>query len=132
MSDNNLLMRTLRMNAAFSGFSALMILVAGNWVAAQLGLDSAVPVYVTAVLLLGFALQLWQIVRTRKFQVWEIVAIISGDMAWVIGSVVLVALFYSSLTAAGLLLVDMVAVAILFFAIQQYRGLRALRASAQA
>jgi len=120
------------MNAAFSGFSALMILVAGNWVAAQLGLDSAVPVYVTAVLLLGFALQLWQIVRTRKFQVWEIVAIISGDMAWVIGSVVLVALFYSSLTAAGLLLVDMVAVAILFFAIQQYRGLRALRASAQA
>ena len=62
----------------------------------------------------------------------EIVAIISGDMAWVVGSVVLVALFYSSLTAAGLLLVDMVAIAILFFAIQQYRGLRALRHSTQA
>ena len=125
MTDNNLLLRTLRMNAAFSGFSALMILVAGNWVAAQLGLNSVVPVYITAVLLLGFALQLWQIVRTRKFQVWEIVAIISGDMAWVIGSVVLVALYFSSLTAAGLLLVDIVAIAVLFFAIQQYRGLRA-------
>lgn len=130
MSNNTLLLRALRLNAIFSASSALLLLLAGPWVTAQLGLASVMPVYVTAGLLAVFALQLGNIVRTRKIHRIEIAAIIFGDIAWVIGSVVLVALFYSSLTTAGLVLVDVVAVAVLYFAIQQIRGLKALRRGA--
>ena len=130
MPDNTRLMRALQMNAIFSGFSALMLAMAGGWVAAQLGLGSAVPVYVTAGLLALFALQLWKIVRTRKVRTVEIAGIIGGDIAWVVGSVVLVALFYPSMTTAGLLLVDLVAIAVMCFAILQIRGLKAFRRGA--
>jgi hypothetical protein len=129
MSNNTLLLRALRMNAVFSGISALMLAMAGPWVAAQLGLASVVTVYVTAALLALFALQLGNIVRTGEIRTLEIAAIIMGDLAWVVGSVILVALFYSSLTTAGLLLVDVIAIAVLYFAIQQIRGLRALPSS---
>jgi len=132
MSDDTLLLRALRLNAIFSASSALMMLLAGPWVAAQLGLTSVMPVYVTAALLAVFALQLGNIVRTRKIHDLEIVGIIFADIAWVVGSVVLGALFYSSLTAAGLVLVDAAAIVVLYLAIQQIRGLKAIRRGAMA
>ena len=125
MSDHTLLLRALRLNAIFSATSAGVLVFAGPWIAAQLGLTGAMPAYVTAGLLAVFALQLGNIVRTRKIFTIEIVVIIFADIAWVVGSVVLVALFYSSLTIIGLLLVDVVAIAVLCFAVQQIRGLRA-------
>ena len=59
-----------------------------------------------------FALQLWNIVRTRQVRTWEIVSVIIGDLTWVAGSLVLV---------------DLVALAVLIFAILQIRGLRQFR-----
>ena len=132
MSNSPLLLRALRLNALFSGSSAVLMLLAGPWIAVQLGLNSATLVYATAGLLAVFALQLGNIVRTRKIRTIEIAGVILGDIAWVVGSVILVALFYSSLTTTGLLLVDFVAVAVLYLAIQQLRGLRAWRSSANA
>ena len=129
MSNTNLLLRALRMNAIFSAASAILLIPAGTWVAAQLGLPNAIPVYVTSGILAVFALQLGNIVRTREIRSWEIASIIGADIAWVAGSLVLVALFYRSMSTAGLLLVDLVAIAVLFFAIQQLRGLKAFRAS---
>lgn len=126
MSNTTLLLRALRLNAVFSGTSALMLVIAGPWVAAQLGLNSVLPVYVTAGVLAMFALQLGNIVRTGRIRNVEIVAIIFGDITWVVGSVVLVALFHSALTMAGFVLVDLVAIVVLYFAIQQVQGLRAL------
>ena len=130
MTSNNLLLHALRMNAAFSALSALMLLIAAPWVAAQLGLASPVPVYVVGAGLVGFALQLWNIVRTGEIRRWEIRAIIGGDIAWIVGSAVLVALCYAQITLTGLLLVDFIALAVLYFAVQQIRGLKALRRSA--
>lgn len=132
MNNNALLIRALRFNAVFSASSALLLLLAGPWFAAQLGLTSVFPVYATAGLLAVFAWRLGNIVRTRRINDVEIIAIIISDLAWVAGSVVLVALFFSSLTTTGLLLVDIVALAVLYFAIQQIRGLRALHKGAVA
>lgn len=127
MTDKNLLLRALRMNAIFSTASAALLLIGGRWVAAQLGLPGAASVYVTAGLLLLFALQLWNIVRTGNIHTVEIAGIVVGDLAWVVATIVLVALFYPSLTPAGLVLVDVVALVVLYFAIQQIRGLKAMR-----
>ena len=127
MQTDNLLLRALRMNAMFSSISALALLAAAPWLAVQLGLNTAVPVYVVGAGLILFALQLWNIVRTRQIRAWEVRGIIGGDLAWVVCSAVLVALFYSQMTLPGLLLVDLVAIAVLYFAIQQFRGLRQLQ-----
>jgi hypothetical protein len=132
ISDNHPLLRALTLNAAFSAFSALAMFVAGGWLAEQLGLESAATVYAVAAFLLLFALQLGNIVRTRNIRTWEITGIIAGDIAWVLGSIVLVALYYHSIPATGLMLIDIVAVAVLSFAILQARGLRAfLRTAAR-
>jgi type IV secretory pathway TrbD component len=126
LSDNNLLLRALRMNAIFSGFSSILMFVAGRWLAGQFGLESPVTIYAIGGFLALFALQLANIVRTREIRSWEIKSIISGDLAWVAGSIVLIAFYYQSITAAGLMLVDIIAVAVLFFAILQIKGLREL------
>ena len=131
LSDNNLLLRALRLNATFAGFSALAMFVSGGWMANQLGLASAIPVYVTAAMLVLFGLQLWNIVRTRNIRTWEIVGIVAADITWVAASAILVAVYYESLTAVGFMLVDIVAFAVLFFAIQQIRGLKEFRRMAR-
>lgn len=57
MANSHVLIRALKLNAIFSGTSALMLLLAGPWVAAQLGLASAAPVYAVAGVLAVFALR---------------------------------------------------------------------------
>ena len=126
MQNDHLLLRALRLNAVFSSVSAVALLLAAPWIATQLGLASPIPVYVVGAGLVLFALQLWNIVRTRQIRAWEIHGIIGGDIAWVVGSAVLISLFYAQVTLTGLLLVDFVALAVLFFAVQQIRGLRRL------
>lgn len=126
MADSQPLLRTLRANAVFSSLSAVTLLLAAPWIATQLGLTSPVAVFIVAAGLLVFALQLWNIVRSGRIRNREIHTIIGGDIAWLVGSAVFVALFYSRITFTGLLLIDLVALAVLFFAIQQFRGLRRL------
>ncbi len=127
ISDNNLLLRALTLNAVFSGVSALLMFIAGGWLAAQFKLPGAASLYPLAALLLLFALQLGNIVRTKKIRTWEIIGIISGDIAWVAASVAIVILYYQAITPTALILLDIAAVAVLFFAIMQIRGLTQYR-----
>ena len=127
ISDNNLLLRALTLNAMFSGFSALMMFIAGPWLAAQFGLSSVLPVYAVAGFLAVFTTQLGNIVRTKNIRTWEIKSIIGGDIAWVVASVAIITLYYQTITPTALILIDTVAVAVLFFAIMQIRGLREFR-----
>jgi hypothetical protein len=127
MSDNNLLLRALTMNAIFSGFSALFMFISGSWLAQQFALSDAIPIYAVAGFLAVFAINLANIVRTRNIRSWEIKSIISGDIAWVAASVAIITLYYQTITPTALILLDVVAVAVLFFAIQQIRGLKQFR-----
>ena len=127
MSDNNLLLLALKLNAMFSGFSAFCLIAAGNWLAVQFALESALSIYFIAGCLAVFALLLANIVRTKNIRTWEITGIIIGDIAWVVASVVLVVLFYKSITTTALVLVDLVAIVVLFFAVMQIRGLKQYR-----
>lgn len=130
--SNTLLMRGLRFNAIFSATSAVAMLLAANWLAEQVGLSGTGDIYAVGVFLLFFAAQLGNIVRTGNIRTWEIVAIIIGDLLWVAGSVVLGALYFRSFSTTGAVLVDVVAIAVLVFAIMQIRGLREYRNGATA
>jgi len=123
------LLNALRANAFFSRISALLMFLFADWIALQLGLAGTLSVYVVAGFLALFSIQLFSIVKSRKIKKAEILGIIGGDLAWVIGSVVLVAIYYTNLTISGLVVVDMVALAVLTFAIAQIRGLNHYRAS---
>ncbi len=129
-SASELLMRGLKMNAIFSGLSAVAMLLAADWVAEQVGLPGPANVYAVAIFLLFFAAQLGNIVRTLTIRTWEIVAIIVGDLLWVAGSVVLGTLYIQSFSTIGAVLVDVVALAVLIFAVIQMRGLRKYRRNA--
>ena len=124
---SDLLMRGLKMNAIFSAFSAVAMLLAADWIAEQVGLPGPENVYAVAIFLLFFAAQLGNIVRTQAVRTWEIVAIIIGDLMWVAGSVVLGTLYIQSFSTIGAVLVDVVALAVLIFAVMQIRGLREFR-----
>ncbi len=130
--DDKPLLRVLTLNAVFSGFSALLMAVSGGWLAQQFALESALPIYAIAGFLAAFALQLGNIVRTRNIRSWEIKSIISGDIVWVVASVAGITLYYQSITTTAVILLDVVAAAVLFFAIQQIRGLKKLRRTASA
>ena len=128
-SSAALLMRGLKMNAVFSAVSAVAMLLAAGWVAEQVGLSGPANVYAVAIFLLFFAAQLGNIVRTGKVRTWEIIVIITGDLLWVAGSAVLGALYFRSFSTIGAALVDLVALAVLIFAVIQIRGLRQYRSS---
>ena len=128
-SKNDLLIKGLTFNAVFSSVSALAMLLAADWVAAQIGLPGPANVYAVAIFLVFFAAQLANIVRTGKIRSWEIAAIIVADLLWVIGSVALGARYYRDFTAIGAVLVDVIAMAVLIFAIMQMRGLLQYRRS---
>ena len=127
ISDNNLLLRALTLNAMFSGFSAVLMFIAGAWLAEQFGLSSVIPVYVVAGFLAVFAVQLGNIVRTKNIRSWEIKSIISGDIAWVVASVAIITLYYQVITPTAVILLDIAAVAVFFFAVMQVRGLAQYR-----
>jgi hypothetical protein len=124
---SSLLMRGLTLNAVFSAFSAVAMLLAANWLAEQVGLAGPSSVYAVGVFLLVFAAQLGNIVRTGEIRTWEIVAIITGDLLWVAGSIVLGALYFQNFSTVGAVLVDAVALVVLIFAVMQIRGLREFR-----
>ena len=127
MSEHTLLLRALRWNAIFSGLSAAGMLLGAEWFAEQFSLGSQMPVNGIAVFLLLFSLRLTSIVKSGRIRQWEIGAIIAGDFAWVLASFGIVVVFFHSITNAGLFLIDLVAMTVLFLALQQIRGLRAWR-----
>lgn len=126
-SDATLLLRALKLNAWFSGLSALGMFVAGSWLAAQFALERATLIYAIGAGLAVFAFQLATIVRTKDVRSREVTGIIAGDIAWVVASAVLLGLFYRTITPAAVVLVDLVAVVVLAFAVMQIRGLKQYR-----
>lgn len=127
IATDTLLWRALVLNATFSTLCAFIMLATSEWIAQQLNLAETFWVILTAGFLFLFALQLWNIVRNRIIRSWEIISIISGDIAWVVVSLVLIAIYHDSMSGVGLVLVDLVALAVLFFAILQIRGLSTFR-----
>jgi hypothetical protein len=122
--SSELLHRALSLNAVFSAVSAVALLLASGWFAAQLGLPGRAPVLVTGTLLGLFALQLTWIVRARRIRRREILGIIAADVAWVGASILLGILYYDRLTTVGAVLVFGVALVVLTFAELQGLGLR--------
>jgi hypothetical protein len=122
-----LLRKALIGNALFSTVSGLAILFAQGWVLRILGLPSSVNLLVLGAGLIVFAVTL--VINARKQQVKKSDAWIAVcmDVAWVIGSYVLI--FILPFSTEGKWVVAVVAEAVLVFAVVQFVGIRRIRKS---
>jgi hypothetical protein len=121
-----LLRRALQGNAIFSAITgAIMIFEAGP-LATWLGLNLAVVLVAAGVILILYALGLFQLARGKSVDRRLAVAAIFLDLAWVAGSAIILLTGVLSLTVAGKWTVGLVADVVAVFAILQFLGLREL------
>jgi len=126
MNDRQRLLRNaLRGNAVFSAFSGLTFALGAEPVAEAIGLADPRLLAVTGVQLLVFAaLLLWAASR-ETLHLPTAMAIVWADLAWVAGTVPVVAL--DVLNRTGAIAAIAVADVVLAFAILQYLGVRRIR-----
>jgi hypothetical protein len=121
-----LLRRALQGNAIFSAITgAIMIFEAGP-LATWLGLNLAVVLVAAGVILILYALGLFQLARGKSVVRRLVAAAIFLDLAWVAGSAIILLTGVLSLTVAGKWTVGLVADVVAVFAILQFLGLREL------
>jgi len=121
------LRKALMGNALFSTLSGLTILLAQGWVLRILGLASNVNLLILGVGLILFAITL--VVNARKQQVKKSDAWIAVlmDVAWVLGSYILI--FIVPFSTEGKWVVGVVAELVLVFAVLQFVGIRRIQKS---
>lgn len=121
------LRKALMGNALFSTLSGLTILFAQGWVLRILGLASNVNLLILGVGLIVFAVTL--VVNARRQQVKKSDAWIAVlmDVAWVLGSYILI--FIVPFSTEGKWVVGVVAELVLLFAVLQFVGIRRIEKS---
>ena len=102
------LFRALGANGVFSLFSGLAMVLASGPIAGMLGVGNPAWIVWTGVALLGFAFSLLMHYRRKCVRRIEAVIISALDLAWVLGSLVLV-LIVDVLSASGVMIVLIVA-----------------------
>jgi hypothetical protein len=114
-------------NALFSTLSGLTILLAQGWVLRILGLPSSVNLLILGAGLIVFAVTL--VINARKQQVKKSDAWIAVlmDVAWVLGSYILI--FIVPFSTEGKWVLGVVAELVLAFAVLQFVGIRRIQKS---
>ena len=120
-----LLRKALIGNALFSSLSGVTILFAQGWVLRILGLSKNISLAIVGIGLLVFAVTL--LINARRQQVRTSDAWIGVwlDLAWVLGSYVLI--FVVPFSAEGKWVVGVVAELVAAFAVLQFLGIRRIQ-----
>lgn len=124
------LRRSLRANAAFSALSGLLFAGASETVAGAIGLAWPNALAATGLVLVGFAAVLAWLASRPAVPVRDAMVVIWMDLAWVVGTLPLVAT--GVLDATGGVAALLVADVVLAFAVLQYVGVRRSRRAAAA
>src|SRR6516162_5082039 len=120
-----LLRKALIGNALFSTLSALTILFAQGWVLRILGLPSSVNLLVLGAGLIVFAVTLMINAGKRQVKKSDAWIAVCMDLAWVLGSYVLI--FTVSFSTEGKWVLGVVAELVLLFAVLQFLGIRRIQ-----
>ena len=117
----NWMRRVLRGNALFCAACGVDALIGGQWLATWMGIPSIVMA-VLGVGLVAYGVVLWRLVETPTRAIVQFVTAL--DVAWILGSMVLLLVPISPLTDMGKIVIDVIAFITAGFAIAQYIGLR--------
>ena len=121
------LRKALMGNALFSTLSGLTILFAQGWVLRILGLSKDVSLPILGLGLLVFAATLVINARRQQVKTSDAWMAVFMDVAWVLGSYVLI--FIVPFSVAGKWVVGLVAELVLGFAVLQIVGIRRIQKS---
>lgn len=118
----NKLQKALTVNALFSGISGLFIIILSQQIATIFGVKQNSPFWITGIVLLYFAATIWYEIRKERktYVLWIIVQ----DFLWVIGSIILILLNPFKITSTGIIITAVVALAVLYMAINQSLALK--------
>ncbi len=123
----NLLQRSLLINAIFSGVSGITLVVLNRQIADLFQVTDASAFWITGLCLIGFSgMVAYEIKRQKRSGVW---AIISQDLLWVFGSLILLVVQPFGISLAGNITIALVALVVLAMAINQGRALGQLEKS---
>ena len=124
VAPDYLLRRVLQGNMVFSGLTGLVLTVDAGLLSRWLGIPAAWMLVVIGVGLLGFAWGLFQIAKQNPIDLRQANAILFMDVAWVVGSALLLFTGWVSFTTAGWWTVLLVADVVALFAILETIGIR--------
>ncbi len=125
---NDRLLRTaLRGNGVFSAVSGAMMVVASRPLAEFIGLAWPSALLIMGVLTLLYALDLFWFTSRETINMTFAWLTIILDVAWVVGSVVLLLADPLGFTVAGKWFVGLMAEAVALFAVVQWLGVRRLK-----
>lgn len=108
-------------NASFSAITGLLIIIAHDWIAQLLGIPGNASLVALGIGLLVFAGALLLNARRPELKLAEARAVVAMDLAWVVGSYVI--LFVAPFSGPGKWVVAMVADVVLVFAVLQWVGI---------
>lgn len=128
VAPDQLLRRVLQANMVFSGLSGLLLAVDAGPLSRWLGIPATWLLVVIGVGLLGFAWQLFQTAKQSPIDLRQATAILWMDIAWVVGSALLLFTGWVAFTTAGWWAVLLVADLVALFAILEYVGIKRMRA----
>ncbi|MCP3981109.1 MAG: hypothetical protein GY716_17565 [bacterium] len=120
--DQDGLRRVLWMNAGFSLFSGIVLLLGAGGLANLFGASQAWPFRAVGFGLLVFAIDIARECRKPELRRFKALYFSLSDLAWVVGSAILLAL--APLPVAAALLVGAVMLIVLGFGLAQFRCLR--------
>lgn len=127
VAPDQLLRRVLQANMIFSGLSGLLLTVGADPLSRWLGIPAAWMLVVIGISLLGFAWQLFQTARQSPIDLRQANAILLMDVAWVVGSALLLFSGWVAFTTAGWWAVLLVADVVALFAVLEFVGIRRVR-----
>lgn len=124
-----MLRKALMGNALFSTVSGLIILFANKWVLGLLGFANRISLVILGAALIGYAATLVINARKQKIKTSDAWMAVLMDLAWVVGSYVLI--FSLPFSARGKWVIAGVAEVVLLFAVLQFLGLRRIQKGEQ-
>lgn len=128
-SDSAGLLRVaLKLDAAVTGVNGVAYLVAAPALDHLLGLPTG-PLRGVGVFLLTYAVAVWAVSRRRSISTSAVAAVIAANLLWVIDSVVVALVDWSTPTTVGTAWILLQAVVVGAFAALQGAGLRRRRSS---
>ena len=116
--------RILQLNAAFTIVGAIGMLAARGILPDLFGVDTPTLLDAIAVGLLGYAGLLVVVARRPPIRREAMMAFALADAAWVVGSAVVLVMFWGQMAAVARVLILVVALAVEVFAALQFRAAR--------
>lgn len=127
-NNSNLLRNALYGNSIFCSTSGLSFVIFSKPISNFLGLSTSWVILVLGIILVLYGLEVFVFARKEKISEGFAKFVIAADIAWVIGSAILIFSSLIPFTIAGKWAIAMIADIVLVFAIVQFVGLRKMLA----